>query len=540
MKSVRIKIAIFIIAIVLGLYSLYPTYQLYKEIPAKEQTLQKQLSQAMSHDDSLRINLELSELEQAKARIHKKALHLGLDLVGGMHLTLEVDKSKLTKEEARDAGDRALGVIQNRIDQFGVFEPVIQKIGEDRILIQLPGVDRTRAKNLIGQTALLEFRLVAEAKQTDEVLKKIDDHYRKLAGEDTLIKEQGKFLDYVISIEKTDFGVEEVDFSTFQKMLLAADTLVPPEYEFLFGPSESYQGRTVRRFYLVKREPELTGSSIAEAHASPYAGSDPNLLNSWIVSLKLARKDAAKFASVTGRNVGKRLAIVLDRVVKSAPVVRERIPNGEAMITTGDVNPDKARDLAIVLRSGALPAPVRIIEERSVGPSLGHDSIRKGIRASLIGSIIVFIIMILVYSLAGVVADIGLFFNIFFLLAILAGIRATLTLGGLAGIALTIGMSVDANVLIFERIREELGWGKTVRAAIENGYKRAFVTIMDSNLTTIAAVIPLYIWGSGSIKGFATTLIIGLITNIFTAVYLTRAVYDFALAQFDIKKLRIG
>lgn len=540
MRSIQIRIAIFIIAVIVGLYLLYPTYQLYKEIPAKEQALQKQLSNALTKEDSLRIGVELTELEQAKVKIHKKALHLGLDLVGGMHLTLEVDKSKLSKEEARDAGDRALGVIQNRIDQFGVFEPVIQKIGEDRILVQLPGVDKERAKNLIGQTALLEFRLVAEPRTIDEILKKIDDYYRKLTGEDTLLKETGKFLDYLITIEKTDFGVEEGDYAVFSKMLARADTLVPPEYEFLFGPTESYQGRRVRRLYLLKKEPELTGSSISEAHASPYEGTDPNLANTWIVSLKLARRDAAKFASITGRNVGKRLAIVLDRVVKSAPVVRERIPNGEAMITTGDVNPDKAKDLAIVLRSGALPAPVVVVEERSVGPSLGHDSIQKGIRASVIGSLIVFIIMILIYSLSGVIADIGLFFNIFFLLAVLAGIRATLTLGGLAGIALTIGMSVDANVLIFERIREELRWGKTVRAAIENGYKRAFVTIADSNLTTMIAVIPLYIWGSGSIKGFATTLIIGLLINILTAVYLTRTIYDFALVQFDIKKLRIG
>jgi protein-export membrane protein SecD len=540
MKQVRIKIAIFIAAIILGLYSLYPTYQLYKEVPSKEAVIAKRLNQALTKDDSLRVNVERAQLEQEKAMVHKKALHLGLDLVGGMHLTLEVDKSKLSKEEAKDAGDRALAVIRNRIDQFGVFEPVIQKIGEDRILVQLPGVDRDRAKGLIGQTALLEFKLVQEPRQTDEILKKIDDHYRRRANEDTTLKEQGQFLDYVINVEKTDYGVEETDYPAFEKMLTEADSLVPPEYEFVFGPAESFEGRSIRRLYLLKKEPELTGSAISEAHPSPYGGSDPNLASTWIVSLKLTRKDAGRFASITGRNVGKRLAIVLDNVVRSAPVIRERIPGGEAMITTGDVNPDKSKDLAILLRSGALPAPVITVEERSVGPSLGHDSISKGIRASIIGSIIVFIIMILVYSLSGVVADIGLLFNIFFLLAVLAGIRATLTLGGLAGIALTIGMSVDANVLIFERIREELRWGKTLRAAIENGYKRAFVTIMDSNLTTVIAVIPLYIWGSGSIKGFATTLIIGLVINILTAVYLTRVVYDFALAQFDIKKLRIG
>ncbi|MDH5682939.1 MAG: protein translocase subunit SecD [bacterium] len=540
MRQVRIKIVIIIVAVILGLYSLYPTYQLYKQIPAKEEGLKKRLSQALTKDDSLRIGIELAESDHEKVKIHKKALHLGLDLVGGMHLTLEVDKTKLSKEEARDAGDRALEVIRNRIDQFGVFEPIIQKSGQDRVLIQLPGVDRQRAKTLIGQTALLEFRLVQEERQTYDLLKRIDDHYRRVANEDTMLKEQGQFLDYIITVQKIDYGVEETDYPAFQKMLAGADTLVPPDYEFLFGPAESFEGRTVRRLYLVKKEAELTGSSISDANPSPYSGNDPNLASTWIVSLKLARKDAAKFASVTGRNVGKRLAIILDRIVRSAPVVRERIPGGEAMITTGDVNPDKAKDLTILLRSGSLPAPVMVVEERSVGPSLGHDSIRKGVQASILGSVIVFIIMIMVYSLSGIVADIGLFFNIFFLVAVLAGIRATLTLGGLAGIALTIGMSVDANVLIFERIREELRWNKTIRAAIENGYKRAFVTIMDSNITTIVAVIPLYIWGSGSIKGFATTLIIGLIINIFTAVYLTRAVYDFALAQFDIKKLRIG
>jgi SecD/SecF fusion protein len=540
MRQLRIKIAIVIIATLVSLFLLYPSFQLYFMVPGKMANLAKQLSQATTKDDSLRITTEQDQLNQERAGLQKRSLHLGLDLVGGMHLTLEVDKSKLTPDQVKDAGDRALGVIRNRIDQFGVFEPIIQKIGEDRILVQLPGVDRDRAISLIGQTALLEFRLLQEPRQTEDVLKKIDDHYRKAANEDTMLKEQGQFMNYVINVEKTDYGVDETDYPAFQKMLNEADSLVPLEDTFLFGPNESYEGRPIRRFYLLKKEPELTGSSISDARPSPYGGPDPNLASSWIVSLKLARKDAAKFASVTGRNVGKRLAIVLDNVVRSAPVIRERIPGGEAMITTGDVNPDKAKDLAILLRSGALPAPVLTIEERSVGPSLGLDSIHKGIQASLIGVLLVCFFVILIYSLSGIVADIGLFFNLFFLLAVLAGIRATLTLGGMAGIALTIGMAVDANVLIFERIREELRWGKTVRAAVENGYKRALVTILDSNITTIVAVVPLYIWGSGTIKGFATTLIIGLVINIFASVYLTRIIYDFALEQFDIKKLRIG
>lgn len=539
MRRTKIKLVILIIATVLGLYSLYPTFQLYKQVPAKEAELTKRLSQASTKDDTLQISIEKDQLEQRKIILHKKALHLGLDLVGGMHLTLEVDKSKLTKEEARDAGDRAMEVMRNRIDQFGVFEPVLQKVGQDRILIQLPGVDRERAKSLIGQTALLEFKLVADEKRAYEILKKIDDHFR--AKRDTLgEKEETPFLDYLIQVEPSDYGVEVTDYPFFSNMLKSADTLVPSDLQFLFGPEESEKGRRIRRLYLLKKEPELTGSAISDARPNPYQGDNPNLANTWIVSLKLVRKDATKFASITGRNVGKRLAIVLDNNVRSAPVIQERISGGEAMITTGEANPDKAKDLAIVLRSGALPAPVIIAEERSVGPSLGHDSIRKGIQASLIGSLIVFIIMIMVYSLSGLVADFGLLFNIFFLLAVLAGFRATLTLGGLAGIALTIGMSVDANVLIFERIREELRWGKTIRTAIENGYKRAFVTIMDSNITTIVAVLPLYIWGTGSIKGFATTLIIGLVINIFTAVYLTRTIYDFITERFEIKRLSIG
>jgi preprotein translocase subunit SecD len=257
------------------------------------------------------------------------------------------------------------------------------------------------------------------------------------------------------------------------------------------------------------------------------------------VSLKLGRKDAAVFAQVTGRNIGRRLAIVLDNVVKSAPVIQSRIPDGNAMITTNEVNPDESRDLAIVLRSGALPAPVNIVEERSVGASLGNDSIRRGILASLIGALVVVVFMVIYYSVAGVLADFALVFNVFFLLAILAGLRATMTLPGLAAMALTIGMAVDANVLVFERIREELRWGKTVMAAVDSGYDRAFVTIIDANATTIITAIALYFIGSGPIRGFATTLAAGLVINVITAVFLTRFIFDWWLTRFEVKKLRI-
>lgn len=538
MKYGKLKFGIIVVLIALGLWTLYPTYQLYN-LPKQKAQLNQKMQNAVTRDDSARVALEMSNLQEKEASLHKRALHLGLDLVGGMHLVLEVDKAKLSKEEAKDATDRALAVIQNRIDQFGVYEPVIQKIGADRILVQLPGVDRERAKSLIGQVALLQFHLVADAQKTNDVLKTIDNYYRQLNKEDTITAEQGAFLNYVISVDRTDFGVEETDFATFNQMLEQAQHLVPSDLIFLFGLPESYQGRRIRRLYLLNKEPEMTGSSISDARPAPYQGADPNLSNTWIVSLKLERKDASKFASITGRNVGKRLAIVLDNVVRSAPVIKERIAGGEAMITTGDVNPDKAKDLSIVLRSGALPAPVLISEERSVGPALGADSIKKGIQAALIGAIFVVLFMIIYYSASGIIAVIALILNIFFIVVVLAGLRATLTLPGLAGIALTIGMAVDANILIFERIREELRAGKRVRAAIDAGYSRAAITIFDANITTIITTIALYFFGTGPIRGFAITLMVGLIINIITSVYFSRFIFEWVVTQFPTERLRI-
>ena len=569
MKGTRVKFGIFIAAIALGLWSLYPTYRLYFVMPGQEKALNQKLARAATNDDSLKVELEIAQFQREKVGVHKRSLHLGLDLVGGMHLALDVDKSKLSADDARDAGDRALEVIRNRVDQFGVFEPIIQKTGQDRILIQLPGVDRERAITLIGQTAQLKFQLVQEERAAYDALKAIDDKLKAVpagtaarpdtngantgklaASADTSRKdtatpvqlgkdaEEGTFLSYVQTIGG-DFGVDERDFPEFKQLEEQSRPYWPTGYELAFGPAEQYEGRTIRRLYMLKAEPEMLGSAIKDARPAPYQGSEPGMQNTWIVSLKLGRKDAAVFSQVTGRNIGRRLAIVLDNVVKSAPVIQSRIPDGNAMITTNQVNPDEARDLAIVLRSGALPAPVNIVEERTVGPSLGSDSIRHGILASLIGALVVVIFMVVYYSVAGVLADMALVFNIFFLMAILAGLRATLTLPGLAGVALTIGMAVDANVLVFERIREELRWGKTVMAAVDAGYDRAFVTIVDANATTIITAIALYFVGSGPIRGFAITLTAGLVINVVTAVFLTRFIFDWWLARFEVKKLRI-
>jgi protein-export membrane protein SecD len=567
LKGARIKFAVIIIAVGLALWALYPTFRLYFVMPGQEKALNEKLARAPSKADSAQVMVEIAKFQNGKVATHKRALHLGLDLVGGMHLVLEVDKTNLNADDARDAGDRALEVIRNRIDEFGVFEPVIQKIGRDRILVQLPGVDRERAKSLIGQTAQLKFQLVQDERATYDALKAIDDRLQANPsgttaadttaaaadsarptitplGSDSATEalgssaEEGTFLSYVQTVGG-DFGVDEADMPEFRQLYERSRQFWPQGYELLFGPQERYENRSVRRLYLLKVDPEMYGSAIKDARPAPYQGSEPGLTNTWIVSLKLARKDAATFAQVTGRNIGRRLAIVLDNVVKSAPVIQSRIPDGNAMITTNDVNPDDSRDLAIVLRSGALPAPVNIVEERSVGATLGNDSIRRGIVAALIGSLAVVIFMLVYYAVGGFLADIALVFNILFLLAVLSGLRATMTLPGLAGIALTIGMAVDANVLIFERIREELKWGKTVMAAVDAGYDRALVTIIDANATTIITAIALYFIGSGPIRGFAITLGTGLVINIVTAVFMTRWVFDWWLARFEVRKLRI-
>ncbi|MEO0100585.1 MAG: hypothetical protein ABIL04_06255, partial [candidate division WOR-3 bacterium] len=257
MRYGKIKLALIIIVIVAVLYSLYPTYQLYFSIPKRENYLKNLLSNAQTKEDSARIQSELVDLEGEKIKIHKRALHLGLDLVGGMHLVLEIDKSQLARGEVKDAADRAQEIIKNRVDQFGVFEPIIQRMGEDRILVQLPGVDRARAKSIIGQTALLEFKLVAEERFTAEVLKKIDEYSKKVA-KDTL--KEGSFLNYLIDVGKVDLGVDERDLPYVSGLLKEVDTIINlpsrPErdqYEFLFGPLENYEGKRIRRLYLLKK-----------------------------------------------------------------------------------------------------------------------------------------------------------------------------------------------------------------------------------------------------------------------------------------------
>jgi len=506
-------------ATALAVVFLYPSYQFYTMTPEQRAALPpKQL-----------------------ADLRKKAMHLGLDLQGGMHLVLEVDRSRLSAAEAKDAPDRAMEVIRNRIDQFGVAEPIVQRQGEDRIVVQLPGLtDRARAIELLGKTALLEFKLVRTPEEQKAVIDRLDSYFANRGV-------TGSAADS--SLRKTPFSghlftadppfVRTEDQVVVERLLATpgVDSIIPADSQLLWGDvNDSFQGVSGRFMYLVKREPEMTGGSVASAIASNQV--DRTRVGAWGVSMKMTPKGRAEFSAVTGNNVGRQLAIVLDGVISSAPNIHERIPNGDASIT-GNFDVATAKDLAIVLRAGALPAPVHVIEERSVGPSLGGDSIREGFTAGWIGTVLVIVFMAVYYQLSGLIAIVALGLNLLYILACLAGFGATLTLPGIAGLVLTVGMAVDTNVLIFERIREELRGGKSVRQAVELGYNRAFRTILDAHLSTIISGLFLFQFGTGPIKGFAVTLIIGLVANMFTAVLFTRMIYDYWLSRGKVERLSI-
>jgi preprotein translocase subunit SecD len=370
-----------------------------------------------------------------------------------------------------DAVRQGVETIRNRVDQFGVSEPTITRQGTDRILIQLPGVqDPERAKALIGKTALLEFRL----------------------------------LDEQTPVEQAQAG------------------RLPEGSEILYQRRIDKETKAERKLpYVVQKRTLLTGAELTRAEVQ----ADPNSPGNWQVAIEFTATGTRIFGEVTEQNVGKHLAIILDGTLYSAPRINERIPGGRAVIT-GQFTVEEARDLAIVLRAGALPAPVTILEERTVGPSLGADSIRQGMIAIVGSAAAVFVFMLIYYRLSGLIADVALVLNLVILLACMAAFGATLTLPGIAGIALTIGMAVDTNVLIFERIREERRLGKSVRSAIEAGFARALRTIIDTHLTVMVTAGILYNFGTGPVKGFAVSLFVGLAASLFTAYFFTRLLFD--------------
>ncbi len=501
------------------------------------------------------------------------------------------------RKEAKDAVDRTLEILRNRVDQFGVSEPNIAKQGERRIVIELAGIqDIQRAKNVIGRTALLEFKLQKDPDVVNAVLAEINNLMRQqlktkgkslLTGATDTTQVAGKIRsetpvklsDYlgqgtILGSDTTAQGSTSADtamvdeeifqgnpfysllarFEGSDVILVPAENrriverilnspdvkkVIPEDAEFLFSSKPQERGgKEYYELFMVEKKPELTGAMIADARVQVSSGSATLRAGQPIVSLKLNNEGAKIFAQVTGANVGKRLAIVLDGKVESAPVIEERIPGGNAIIR-GSFTMQEAKDLAIVLRAGALPAPVVPIHESFVGPSLGRDSVRRGQLSAVAGLVLVMIFMAVYYSLSGVIADAALLLNLLFVLAVLAGFHATLTLPGVAGIILTIGMAVDANVLIFERIREELRTGKTIRASIDAGYARAFTTILDANITTLLTALVLYQFGTGPIRGFAVTLSIGIIASMFTAIVVTRVIFDYITEHYTLKRLSI-
>lgn len=558
----------------------------------------------------------------------KKRLKLGLDLQGGMRIVLEVNTGKLLekiannpddvfkkvladaekeasktdesvvdivgrkfqergirlsryygtirqddaeilkdlKKSAEDAVSRAMEIIRNRVDQYGVSEPSISRQGTRRIIVELPGVAKEEeAKQLLQGTALLEFRLVKDAEFTIPIMQRIDNVLAKrnksgvidsingdLASADTVKKtsDTSSVTDTTKQLTEAEFKAQHPFFSAavlnsqspyadayvsqedrnkinYWLSLPEVQKVIPDNVEFVFSakPIIGQNNKKIYVMYLVNKTPELTGGVVTNAQANL----DPNS-SAPIVSMEMNSEGATDWARITGANVGKRIAIMLDGVVFSAPSVRGKIPGGHSQIE-GMENLDEAKLLEIVLKAGALPAPVDVIEERIVGPSLGQDSVASGFNSALIGYLAVGLFMIFYYRQAGTISALTLVLEILFILGVLAGFQATLTLPGIAGIVLTIGMAVDANVLIFERIREEMATGKTMKASIDSGFSRAYSAIIDSNITTFFTGIILYQFGTGPVQGFALTLMIGIAATLFGALVIARVVLDLFMTK---------
>lgn len=612
MRNQLSKIFLIIAAVVVSLIFLYPTYQDYQ--------YRKQLS-SLSGQDSISY-LEQHQEDILNAKL--KRIKLGLDLQGGMRVLLEVDVIQLVDDLAKNkddnflaiikevraqastndesvipifarkfqdrgirmsryfgnirdaddavlaylnsetekAVDRAIEIVRNRVDQYRVSEPNIQKQGSRRIIVELPGVkDEREVQSLLQGTAKLEFRLLRDPAIAYRVMQSIDDFLagkviadtaaasktakkeekpkdalddllagNKPASSDTSKEAQfmreHPFFSYVSPDQQNTGEGYVLDSNRDRVMRLLArpdvQRILPLDFEFLWSAktNPTPDGKKFYRIYAVKRVPELTGGVVVDARASV----DPND-NRPIVNMEMNAEGAREWARITGANVNKRIAIALDNAVFSAPTVINKIVGGRSQIT-GMESPNEARLLEIVLRAGALPAPVSIIEQRSVGASLGEDSIRSGLNSTLWAVILTALFMLFYYHNAGAMADVALVFNILFLLGVMAGFSATLTLPGIAGVVLTLGIAVDANVLINERVREELAGGKTLRAAVDAGYARAFSAILDSNVTTFLTGVVLYQFGSGPVQGFALTLMIGIVASMFSAIVITRVIFN--------------
>jgi preprotein translocase subunit SecD len=489
---------VFIILAAIGIagWGFSYTYLWYFRYTDEDRALTNMTAQELSSlPDKKR--LEVKQMKELRSRI----INLGLDLQGGLYMVLQPDREELAKrvggeltdDEIKDAMRRVMEILRNRIDKFGVSEPSIRTQGEDRIVVELPGSkDPDRAQNVVMGRGRLEFRIVDEA--TTSKLRR------------DMFDESGVLID---------------------------KSVIPEGSQLLyFWKKNQYDVLERQRAVVLFRDVLLDGTALKRAQVQTDQFGKPE------VTFELNSAGAKTFGEVTEANVGKRLAIVLDDKILSMPVIRERIATGQVRIT-GDFPMKEAQDLALVLRAGAFPVPIDIAEQRIVGPSLGEDSIQAGIKAAVIGAALVVLFMLAYYKLSGIIADIALALNLFLLLGVLAWLNFTLTLPGIAGMILTVGMAVDANVIIFERIKEELRSGKTVSASMEAGYAKAFRTILDANITTLIATFVLSQFGSGPIKGFAVTLSVGIVVNMFTSIFVTRLLFVMGVDLFRVKKLSI-
>ncbi len=540
---------------------------------------------------SIRVHSKTGEAKKEyvkqNPKVAAKAVNFGLDLAGGTSITLQIDGKGLKDEDIKDVQQQSLEIVRNRVDQFGLSEPLISPSGKDRIIVELAGVDDSTAKSLVGSTAKLEFKILAEQEKFGQVVSVIDNYLvnrgaiadsnatatpsdsskapEKVADVSDADLFAGNAASKTDSAAKSDsasasensqgvalsalymsFGnggfVAQEQIETVKRILndRTVQSLVPHDVVFAWGSGlEKVNGSALKakRLYLLKRRAEMSGEYVSDAR--PYRVSDGTNSGEVAVSLKFAGIGPKRFGAITAANIGKQMAIVLDDQVISAPVIRDRIPNGEAQITGLD-DMAEANRLAVVLRSGALKAPMNIIESRTIGATLGDDNIRSGFGSALIGLVITVLFMIMYYRFGGLVASAGLICNALITAAVLSVFHATMTLPGIAGMILTVGMSIDANVIIFERVREELREGNKARMAIAKGYERAFSAIFDSNLTTFLTALILYKVGSASVKGFGLTLMIGIAASMFTALTVTRAIFDIKLAKQDSNTISIG
>jgi len=533
---------------------------------------------------------EKVKFAEENSKIVSNSVKFGLDLAGGTSIILEIDKSGLKPDEASDVQERSLEIIRNRVDQYGLSEPQIYPSGNNRIVADLAGIGIEDARELVGGTAILEFKIVAEQEKAAQVLTSIDNYLkgRELTSTDTIAAINADTAAVAssdstkhISEDDEDLLLPEDKMKTEQPKsdeAVAASYInpdkpftgfltnynsslaVPQEYisrvqaildmpgvqalfsrDLVFAWGRDYEvlqnGNKLKRLYLLKRRAEMDGKEVSTAKANRISGG--LTAGQVAVSLRFKGMGPKKFASVTGNNIGKQMAIVLDGQVISAPTIQDRIPNGEAQIT-GLSDMAEATRLAIVLRAGALPAPMEIIELRNIGASLGEENIKAGFGSALIGFAICLVFMLFYYNFAGIVANVGIFVNVLMIGAALVLFKATLTLPGIAGMVLTAAMALDANIIIYERIREELRAGQMARMAIAKGYEKAFSAILDSNITTFLVAFILYKIGTGPVKGFGLTLMIGIAASLFSALTVTRAIFDFKLSKHDAKTINVG